>query len=228
MRFTPFTHRGNTGWEQLWVRKRKFDRLSLNYILYLQVETSHRSVNGHVRSTWNTAKLSPIVTYKLWQIEVMGMDEFTSEWALCKVRGQGWYQGQHYPLRHRLLWASVSCSIKWEEWALCFLRWLSLLQCLISCFYTRLRLSLTNGSLFFLPPLLFLEKVVWSLSSCEVAPWSSCHEDMHAKSTAGRLHRRRKGKRESGQVSAPGRGPSHAFKEATRAWSSLPLLSCSG
>lgn len=138
-------------------------------MLYLQVETSHRSVNGHVRSTWNTAKLSRIVTYKLWQIEVMGMDEFTSEWALCKVRGQGWYQGQHYPFRHRLLWASVSCSIKWEEWALCFLRWLSLLQCLISCFYTRLRLSLTNGSLFFLPPLLFLEKVVWSLSSCEVA-----------------------------------------------------------
>lgn len=141
------------------------------------------------------------------------------------VRGQGWHQGQHHSWREKLPWASVSSSVKWEGWA-CVLSqvWLSPLRCLISCFSPWL---LSTGSLFFLLALLFLEKAVRSLSSSEVAPWSFCHKDRHTKRAAGGLLRRRKGKRARGQVSVPGCGPSHAFREATTARLSLPLLGCS-
>lgn len=100
-------------------------------------------------------------------------------------------------------------------------------KCLIQCVFINWDgLSLAQPFASF-PPLLFLEKAVWSLSSSEVAPWSFCHKDTHTKSTAGGLYRRRKGKGEPGQLSAPGCGLSHAFKRATIARTSVPHHSCS-
>lgn len=137
-------------------------------------------------------------------------------WDHTVLQGQG-FSGPQFPL--------LSSE---RDGLLCSLKLLSPPQCLISCFFIWLRFSLTNGSLFFLPPLLFLENAVWSLSSSEVAPWSFCHKGMQTKSTAGRLSRRRKGSWESGQVSVPGHGPPRAFKDTTIAWISLPLLRRSG